>query len=144
MTFLFLCKIKIIWMMNFSKIDYYVCSSHYCLTLTSRNLIERWWYRTCFRWVDDATGLAPPCIAVLRSCHTLAASLTTIAGTVNSNTVPLEIVDVSAIIISDIISYQNAAFFPRLLGAYRLAWTMLYAVYIHHWTPDCWKPESQL
>lgn len=47
------------------------------------------------RWVDDATGLAPPCIAVLRSCHTLAASLTTIAGTVNSNTVPLEIVDVS-------------------------------------------------
>jgi len=49
------------------------------------------------RWVDDATGLAPPCIAVLRSCHSLAASLTTIAGTVNSNTVPLEIVDVNAI-----------------------------------------------
>lgn len=45
--------------------------------------------------MDDATGLAPPCIAVLRSCHALAASLTTIAGTVNSNTVPLEIVDVS-------------------------------------------------
>lgn len=51
----------------------------------------------CYRWVDDATGLAPPCIAVLRSCHALAASLTTIAGTVNSNTVPLEIVDVSVI-----------------------------------------------
>lgn len=52
-----------------------------------------------FRWVDDATGLAPPCIAVLRSCHALAASLTTIAGTVNSNTVPLEIVDVRASIV---------------------------------------------
>lgn len=48
-----------------------------------------------YRWVDDATGLAPPCIAVLRSCHSLAASLTAIAGIVNSNTVPLEIVDVS-------------------------------------------------
>lgn len=46
------------------------------------------------RWIDDATGLAPPCIAVLRSCHSLTTSLTAIAGTVNSNTVPMEIVDV--------------------------------------------------
>lgn len=36
---------------------------------------------------------------MLRSCHTLAASLTAIAGTLNSNTVPLEIVDVSMIYI---------------------------------------------
>ncbi|XP_043266402.1 transmembrane protein 98-like isoform X1 [Venturia canescens] len=54
------------------------------------------WLAGAERWVDDATGLAPPCIAVLRSCHSLAASLTAIAGTVNSNTVPLEIVDVCA------------------------------------------------
>lgn len=59
-----------------------------------------------YRWVDDATGLAPPCIAVLRSCHALAASLTTIAGTVNSNTVPLEIVDVSAPVMYIIIPQQ--------------------------------------
>lgn len=64
-----------------------------------------------FRWVDDATGLAPPCIAVLRSCHALAASLTTIAGTVNSNTVPLEIVDVRA----SIVCYFSMPFLPKLL-----------------------------
>lgn len=70
---------------------------------------------SCYRWVDDATGLAPPCIAVLRSCHALAASLTAIAGTVNSNTVPLEIVDVSTTIVYSTTSIiiQFAVFAPN-------------------------------
>lgn len=68
------------------------------------------------RWVDDATGLAPPCIAVLRSCHSLAASLTTIAGTVNSNTVPLEIVDVRAVIIQ----YCSTVLLFRITGYFCL------------------------
>lgn len=29
----------------------------------------------------------------------------------------------------------------RSLDAYRLAWTMLFAVCIRHWMPGCWKPE---
>ncbi|XP_071632648.1 transmembrane protein 98 isoform X1 [Temnothorax longispinosus] len=69
------------------------------------------WLAGAERWVDDATGLAPPCIAVLRSCHALAASLTTIAGTVNSNTVPLEIVDVSLITVH----YSSVMFFLFLI-----------------------------
>lgn len=68
------------------------------------------------RWVDDATGLAPPCIAVLRSCHSLAASLTTIAGTVNSNTVPLEIVDVRAVIVQ----YCSTVLLFRITGYFCL------------------------
>ncbi|KAG5308445.1 TMM98 protein, partial [Acromyrmex insinuator] len=78
------------------------------------------WLAGAERWVDDATGLAPPCIAVLRSCHSLAASLTTIAGTVNSNTVPLEIVDVARRIpprVDDVVRSLYPPLDARLLEA---------------------------
>ncbi|KAL6432646.1 hypothetical protein ACFW04_006233 [Cataglyphis niger] len=78
------------------------------------------WLAGAERWIDDATGLAPPCIAVLRSCHTLAASLTTIAGTVNSNTVPLEIVDVARRIpprVDDVVRSLYPPLDARLLEA---------------------------
>ncbi|XP_058792506.1 transmembrane protein 98-like [Phymastichus coffea] len=78
------------------------------------------WLAGAERWVDDATGLAPPCIAVLRSCHSLATSLTTIAGTVNSNTVPLEIVDVARRIpprVDDVVRSLYPPLDARLLEA---------------------------
>ncbi|KAF7382157.1 transmembrane protein 98-like [Vespula maculifrons] len=78
------------------------------------------WLAGAERWVDDATGLAPPCIAVLRSCHALAASLTAIAGTVNSNTVPLEIVDVARRIpprVDDVVRSLYPPLDARLLEA---------------------------
>ncbi|XP_046743483.1 transmembrane protein 98-like [Diprion similis] len=78
------------------------------------------WLVDAERWVDDATGLAPPCIAVLRSCHSLAASLTKIAGTVNSNTVPLEIVDVARRIpprVDDVVRSLYPPLDARLLEA---------------------------
>ncbi|CAD6237206.1 GSCOCG00002193001-RA-CDS [Cotesia congregata] len=78
------------------------------------------WLAGAERWVDDATGLAPPCIAVLRSCHSLAASLTAIAGTVNSNTVPLEIVDVARRIpprVDDVVRSLYPPLDARLLEA---------------------------
>lgn len=78
------------------------------------------WLAGADRWVDDATGLAPPCIAVLRSCHSLAASLTAIAGTVNSNTVPLEIVDVARRIpprVDDVVRSLYPPLDARLLEA---------------------------
>ncbi|XP_012257809.1 transmembrane protein 98-like [Athalia rosae] len=86
--------------------------------------LEAWegeeWLIDAERWVDDATGLAPPCIAVLRSCHSLAASLTAIAGTVNSNTVPLEIVDVARRIpprVDDVVRSLYPPLDARLLEA---------------------------
>ncbi|XP_015592309.1 transmembrane protein 98 isoform X1 [Cephus cinctus] len=86
--------------------------------------LEAWegeeWLAGAERWVDDATGLAPPCIAVLRSCHSLAASLTAIAGTVNSNTVPLEIVDVARRIpprVDDVVRSLYPPLDARLLEA---------------------------
>ncbi|XP_066582895.1 transmembrane protein 98-like [Prorops nasuta] len=78
------------------------------------------WLAGCERWVDDATGLAPPCIAVLRSCHSLAASLTAIAGTVNSNAIPLEIVDVARRIpprVDDVVRSLYPPIDARLLEA---------------------------
>ncbi|XP_034945693.1 transmembrane protein 98-like [Chelonus insularis] len=78
------------------------------------------WLARAERWVDDATGLAPPCIAVLRSCHSLATSLTAIAGTVNSNTVPLEIVDVARRIpprVDDVVRSLYPPLDARLLEA---------------------------
>ncbi|KAJ8687855.1 hypothetical protein QAD02_023650 [Eretmocerus hayati] len=78
------------------------------------------WLVGADRWVDDATGLAPPCIAVLRSCHSLTTSLTRIAGTVNSNTVPLEIVDVARRIpprIDDVVRSLYPPLDARLLEA---------------------------
>ncbi|CAG5103971.1 Similar to Tmem98: Transmembrane protein 98 (Rattus norvegicus) [Cotesia congregata] len=63
---------------------------------------------------------SPPCIAVLRSCHSLAASLTAIAGTVNSNTVPLEIVDVARRIpprVDDVVRSLYPPLDARLLEA---------------------------
>ncbi|KAI4499217.1 hypothetical protein M0802_005800 [Mischocyttarus mexicanus] len=78
------------------------------------------WLAGAERWVDDATGLAPPCIAILRSCHALAASLTAIAGTVNSNTVPLEIVDVARRIpprVDDVVRSLYPPLDARLLEA---------------------------
>ncbi|KAK0167152.1 hypothetical protein PV327_004586 [Microctonus hyperodae] len=78
------------------------------------------WLAGAERWVDDATGLAPPCIAVLRSCHSLAANLTAIAGTVNSNTVPLEIVDVARRIpprVDDVVRSLYPPLDARLLEA---------------------------
>ncbi|XP_033327629.1 transmembrane protein 98 [Megalopta genalis] len=78
------------------------------------------WLAGAERWVDDATGLAPLCIAVLRSCHALASSLTAIAGTVNSNTVPLEIVDVARRIpprVDDVVRSLYPPLDARLLEA---------------------------
>ncbi|XP_012271070.1 transmembrane protein 98-like [Orussus abietinus] len=78
------------------------------------------WLAGAERWVDDATGLAPPCIAVLRSCHSLAASLTAIAGTVNSNSIPLEIVDVARRIpprVDDVVRSLYPPLDARLLEA---------------------------
>ncbi|XP_011499232.1 PREDICTED: transmembrane protein 98-like [Ceratosolen solmsi marchali] len=54
------------------------------------------WLAGAERWVDDATGLAPPCIAILRYCHSLARRISTTIESLNSSsTLPLEIIDIA-------------------------------------------------